>query len=288
MTTSAPYELKQRRQTWYVRYRVPRALQALGLPAEITRTLQTRDKREAQRRAPAVAVQIQAELGMVQPAFPTSDVRSVEVEAERLRKAIDAGVITEQEAQEVIALDAAVEAHLSTYKGPRDPQKGHPLSMPGSAVETIQRAYLRVADRNYRPLSEWVTEYLKEKGSGPHPLAPVTLAAKRSYLDAYMAVVGSRIDPRNITRQDAGRYVQNNVKNRTKRRGQAAPVAEKTMQEEVQHVSSFFAWLEDAEVIPSNPFRKLSGKVSPGKRGEQKEGKRRACLCRPCRVRCDL
>lgn len=177
MTANAPYSLKLRRQTWFIRHYVSVGLQAQGMPAEVTRSLGTRDKREAQLKAPAVAVQIQAELGMMRRTFPAADVRSVEDEAERLRKAIDARVITEREAQDMcpagLVLDMAVEAHLSTYRGQLDPRTGHPLDMPTSAVETIQRAYRRVADKNYRPLGEWIGEYLGQKGSGPDPLAAV-------------------------------------------------------------------------------------------------------------------
>ncbi len=289
MTANAPYTLKLRRQTWFIRFYVSRQLQAQGAPAEVTRSLGTRDKREAQRLAPAAAVRIQSELAVPERPFPIADVRSVEREAEHQRQAIDAGIVTPgavfdvdpwtDEAEELapcpaeLALDMAVEAHLNTYKGPRHPRTGHPLDMPASAVETIQRAYKRLGDRNYRPLDEWVAEYLTQKGSGPNPLAPVTLAAKRSYLGALVRAFGVRSDPRDITRKDAIKHVESVIKTRNKRRGSGAggevAISERTMIEEVSHVASFFAWLEDAEVIASNPFRKPAGLIASGKRGKK-------------------
>lgn len=53
-----PSYLKQYREGWYVRVRVPRELRSLVGTTEVKRTLKTRDKREAQRRKHAILAEI--------------------------------------------------------------------------------------------------------------------------------------------------------------------------------------------------------------------------------------
>lgn len=276
MPQNPPYCLKPRRRGWYVRYYVPRDQWPIWGSKEVERTLGTRDKREAARLAPAKVTEIQREIdtsiartGTFRA--PASDPHSIQQAADELSAAIKAGRITPGATMDEWgtvepcpvddALGRALDDHLDTYpEAERHPITGHPLNTHPSLPHILANAQRQLADPGYRPMSQWVSEYL----SSITHLVPATVQGRKTELARFTKWAGAQSDVRNFRGHNAVAYVDE-VINKWENRAYNTKVAA------LSKLTAFFAWVKPRAQLDSNPFDRVQSQIVKSNRGTEKK-----------------
>ncbi|MGQ4584149.1 DUF6538 domain-containing protein [Lysobacter sp. F60174L2] len=261
--TRAPSYLKQRGLGWYVQLAVPREHQAAVGQKVLLRSLQTRDRVEANRRKHAAIAELQALIASAVARAPNpslSDTPEGLLElATRAREGIEAG--TEDPDQAEAGFDAAVEDFLddqAAHLGRDD--EGNPR-LPPEALSKVRRGYKVLSGSLSRTLAKRTEAYLEE--SAGH-LTAQTVDEKRRHLAAFLDWFGSDREPLEVSRKVAGTYVADVVQKRTRKGPDGAPVplSASARQKEVGTLRTFFAWLSARGSIDANPFDRLTVRES--------------------------
>jgi hypothetical protein len=257
---------------WYVQLSVPRDIQETVGAKVLTRSLQTRDLAEANRRKHAVLAEWQALFAQAAAQDVPPPKRPVEETPERLlqiaieeREAIEAGERDPEEAE--AGLDAAMDRYLDQQAARlgRD-SEGYP-PLPPDAHAILQRATRTLSGQLQRSLGRHVERYLEEVAEH---LTAQTIGDKRRHLAAFQEWFGSEREPREVTRSNAGSYVAQVIQKRTQKSngGGARPLSATTRKKEVSDLRSFFDWLAARGTVEANPFDRMSGTVKTSTRGK--------------------
>lgn len=256
--------LMKRRQTWYVRVRVPPSLQERAGKDHILRSLKTRDYVEACRRRHAVVAEIKAWLESLRHPQPEprelSSLPGLGDHAKEIRQQLEAGKLDPETAGGVWS--AALDFHLKQY--PVD-NTGRP-DADERTVKAIQDMGRVALDPMVYTLDMAAEDHLAEAA---HRVRKQTLNARRRRIEAFRSWLGHDADLRDITREQAGRYVTDVLM----RQGRAP----KTTQDTLSDLSAFFRWCVDRGRTGTNPFEGLSRTVRGTQRGtrEKAQSKRR-------------
>lgn len=274
MPQNPPYTLKLRRRVWFVRYYVPREHWPTWGSREIERTLGTRDGKAAASLAPAKVTEIQREIsqrvarvGTVR--VPASDPHSIQQTADEMSAALRDGRIKagatmnehgEWEPCPVdAALDRALDAHLDTYpEADRHPITGHPSATHPRLPDVLTHAHRQLSDPGYKPLSQWVSEYLK---SIAH-LAPATVQGRKTELARFTKWAGAQSDVRMFRPHNAAAYVDEII-NKWDRKPNTKIAA-------LGKLTGFFAWVKFRAQLDFNPFDRVSSQITKSNRGTEK------------------
>lgn len=267
--TRAPSYLKQRGLGWYVQLAVPREHQAAVGQKVLLRSLQTRDRVEANRRKHAAIAELQALIASAVARAPNpslSDTPEGLLElATRAREGIEAG--TDDPDQAEAGFDAAVEDFLDDQAARlgRD-DEGNPR-LPPDALAKVRRGYKALSGSLSRTLGKRADAYLEE--SSGH-LTAQTVDEKRRHLSAFLDWFGSDREPHEVSRKVAGTYVADVVQKRTRKdpKGAAVSLSASARQKEVGNLRAFFGWLSARGSIDANPFDRLSATVRESSRGK--------------------
>jgi len=264
--------LKQRKQGWYVRVKVPTAAQEAFGSKTITRSLHTRDKAEASRRKHAVVVELFALIDKVAGlhAAASSEPRGLSPEdilksALAEREAIEAGDQRPLDAER--ALDATVEDFLGQQAALQGTgSHGRPRIAP-TAEAVIKSAYKALRGAPDLFLSRDVEVYLKEQGLR---LTAQTVADKRKRLESFVLWFGGEREASEVTRKVAGEYVTQVVQNRTQKDdvGSEVPLSPTTLGKEVSDLRTFFQWLQDRGALDTNPFHGMASTIKESSRAK--------------------
>jgi integrase len=267
----APSYLKRRRLGWYVQLTVPRDIQETVGAKVLTRSLQTQDLAEANRRKHAVLAEWHALFAQAAAQDAPPPKRPVRETPERLlqiaieeREAIDAGERDPEEAE--AGLDAAMDRYLDQQaeRLGRD-SEGYP-PLPPEAHAILQRASRTLSGQLQRSLGRHVERYLEEVAEH---LTAQTVGDKRRRLAAFQNWFGSEREPSEVTRTIAGSYVSQVIQKRTqKRAGVVTPLSPTTRKKEVSDLRSFFDWIAARGIVEANPFDRMSGTVKTSTRGK--------------------
>lgn len=256
--------LMKRRQTWYVRVRVPPSLQEAVGTDHILKSLQTRDYVEACLRRHAVVAEIKARLDSLRNAqrgpVELSSVQELHSQSKEIRQQLEVGAMDPETAGD--AWSAALDFHLKQY--PVDD-----TGRPDADEQTVKaiRDMGRVAlDPMIYTLDMAAESHLAEAAQR---VRKQTLNARRRRIEAFRSWLDHDADLRDITREQAGRYVTDVLT----RQGRAP----KTTQDTLSDLSAFFQWCVDRGRADTNPFAGLSRTVRGTQRGtrEKAQSKRR-------------
>lgn len=124
--------LIRRRQTWYVRVRVPPGLSHIVGKNEIVKTLQTRDLSEARHRRWKVVEQIKTFLSTLERKKPDTELDKLMLAARQIRDRLRLNLSPDPEAEQH-GWDALIDQYISReYKGDSE-------AMPEEEAEIIRR-----------------------------------------------------------------------------------------------------------------------------------------------------
>lgn len=257
----SPSNLKQRGRTWYVRVGInPKFWEAIGR-REVVRSLQTKDRRKAERLKHGAIVEIRKEienmiLASEAAEVPPSDPRWLKAAARSIRASVASGEIEQDLASRMI--EELREQHYQAAGLMPAPSVLHSDLPDDVPVKDYAVAANRlVNDPEFMPLSEAVTDYLNSIESR---VQKSTYSAKQKRLDDLKAWAGPDIAIADITRRMASQYVSD----RLVRNGRA----NKTNRDHVATLSTFFRYLIDSGRLEgSNPFTRQMGQLEDSKRG---------------------
>jgi integrase len=261
--------LKRRGHMYFARYYVPANLQATYGRAEVLRTLKTRDRMEAQRLLPAALVKLANEVsravGSQGRPTPSDGLQDAYAEAlqqnfapllEAFRSRFRAGDATAPEALlDTIELVMEQQPDYWADVTHLTPQE---LAERAAAPSDLVDAFAWAKEPEMRTLGEWLEEYLTHKARDGCKAG--TVATMRRFNERMVRHFGGRTDPRNLSRPAAERYVRQEIDRRTTTRGE--PLAHATRELEVTMVIGFLAWLADGGIISSNPFARLTNRLT--------------------------
>lgn len=244
--------LQRRRQVWFVRLTVPPELRAAVGRRELIRTLGTRDISEANRRKHAVLAELQRALDLAagngEP--PKDSPEFIRWAAKQARAAMLAGNLDKDTAAEELerTRDNWLE-HLGRVHG-LDPETGHP-NVPDTFAEASRRARL-----DAKPLSEAIEKYLAEVKNF---VRNQTHHDKRRHLREFTDWLGADLEPKEITKAIAGRYVTEKLLKRD--------VAPRTVKARLSSLSSLWQWLDGRGMVDANPWERMGRTIKQSTRG---------------------
>ena len=258
----SPTYLKQRRRGWYVQLAVPKHLQESMGRKVLTRSLQTRDRAEAMRRRHRVIAELQ-DLIAGTPEVPASGTpEALLAQALHYRKEIEAGTLDTHDAE--ASLDHSLDQLLSKEaKVLGIDAEGHPL-LPPEAESTIRRATKALSGSLEGTLGYQLQAHLTEAAKR---LTAQTMAEKTKRLEAFCAWFGDDNDCTDVSRQVAGRYVSEVIRQRT-HGGTGKPLSAATMRKEVSDLRAWFDELLIHGVVELNPFDRMSSHIKESTRGK--------------------
>lgn len=246
--------LKLRKETWYARLKVPRTLRSIVGTSEIVRSLHTRDLGEADRRKHAALAEMYAELERIESksVMPLDSAKALVATARELAGAVTGGRATRREA------DLALQIHLREQASDLDVQAQAVGTTPAQIVERtlmLARRTLR-GGRVYR-ISKTIRTYLAERA--PH-VTNQTLEQKEKQLGELADWMGSGTEVTTLTREQAGRYVQEKLLTK----GNSL----KTVKDTLSHLRAFWGWLAGRGIVEVNVFEGISHTLRGSTRGK--------------------
>lgn len=235
--------LKQRRQGWYVRVRVPPSLHAQVGP-EIVRSLHTKDLRQAQLKRHAAVAEIKAYL---------DSLRRQDADADIIRAAKETRRQMEERPE-----DNAEEGFDIWVEQFRDKPSTDP------AVSLAYRIISGDADGLF--LKDALDLHLKEIEGR---VLKQTMNARKRRVEAFIDFVGAATLLADVTRKQAGQYLTEKLN--------PSGRSVKTRKDTTQDIGAFFGWCRDRGYIDTNPFEGISRTIRDTTRGtrEKLEKKRR-------------
>lgn len=247
--------LIRRKQTWYVRKRVPKEAQhALG--KELVQTTETRNLDEARRRRWAILAEMQDRIDIASssrdPGTPSWVVNKAK---EMVRSAREGGHAAD--AVNEVGLDWLIDELTKLRKLPLD-SDGHPVIPDDSTEDAIKTAASMIHAGPYASLlSATVDTYLREHEK---EWIPQTYNAKKRHLEAFLKW-HKDLPVESVSRRAAGRYVEVLLS-----RGNAP----KTVRDELSNLGAFFVWARARGYVDANPFEGMSKSIAESKRGGQR------------------
>ncbi len=246
--------LKLRKCSWYVRLKVPRSLRKIVRKSEIVRALHTRDFVEANRRKHAALAEIHDELARIEAksVMPLDSANALLETARTLAEAVTTGGATQPEA------DLAMQIHLREQTAKLETQAYGIGVSPAQIVERTLILARRTLNggRVYR-ISRTILDYLKEKA--PH-VTMQTLDQKERQLGELADWLGSHTEVITLTRQQAGRYVQEKLLTKDH--------SIKTVKDTLSHLRAFWSWLMGRGIVDINVFDGISQTLRASTRGK--------------------
>ncbi|ADE15030.1 integrase family protein [Nitrosococcus halophilus Nc 4] len=258
--------LLRRRQTWYIRIRVPDSLYPVIGKKHITRSLKTRDIHEARARRWSVVKEIKAYLNaQARQGFIAPDSPEVIIQrAKETRNEINLGLEDPENAEIVwdVYVDQLIDRH-----GKPDPETGEP-KVDEAIVTAVRLGYEIISSGKGVMLASQALEENLEELRGRQVLNQ-TIRARERRVNAFLRWLGGDRKLKEISREDAGRYVTQVLLKRGN--------SQKTVKDTISDLSAFFNWAMERGQTVSNPFRGMSKSVRDTTRGtrEKKNGKRR-------------
>lgn len=268
MARKSPSYLKLRRLGWYVQLAVPRdRWQAVGAKV-LTRSLHTRDRREADLRKHAVIAELHSLIAQAAVSPAKSPARTAEdllAHAIEIREEVEVGEHDPEGA--AAGFDAMVDDFLDIAARRYGRNSEGVPQMPPESFDAIRRAHRVMSGRIEYTLGRQVERYLADS----EHLTAQTIDDKRRWLSAFVEWFGSDREAQEVTRRVAGTYVAEVIQRRTQRPPQgerAVPLSPITRKKEVSALRSFFAWVAARGVIDTNPFDRVAGTVQESARGK--------------------
>jgi integrase len=247
--------LIQRRSTWYARLVVPTAHRAAFGRRQIVMTLGTTDLRVARQRRHAALARMHSMVTQATRGVTRGSPTGILADAQSLLDEVNAGRMDREDAEDAFsaAMDRTLDAAAKKYGV--DPEDGHPR-LPESDAEALRLANRVFAGERITLMSDAVERYLEETKAR---VTAGTLNAKTRQLKAFTDWLKADVPVTSITRQRAGRYVNEQLL----KRGAAV----KTTRGELSSLSAFWNWLETRGEVSANVWLRLSGTVRESTRG---------------------
>jgi len=246
--------LLKRKQTWYVRKRIPPSLSHV-LGTEIQRTTGTRDLDEARRRRWAILADIQRQIDFAREragSVPGS-ADWIKAEARAILQSVRDGE-TEQDTADHVAIDYLL-SELVKLKGYKLDAHGHPIITDEKVSQAVTgAAELLSGGPDLIRLSDAIAEYLSKKAH----LRPSTLKSKARRLNAFRDWSGDKA-VRVIAPLDAGQYISEVLLTRTD--------TSKTSEDTINTLGAFFKWARRRGYTETNPFEGQTEDVKGSTRG---------------------
>lgn len=252
--------LIKRKETWYVRKRVPKDAQHV-LGRELTQTTQTQNLNEARSLRWSILASMQQRIDAARASRdPGSPAWVVNYAKEALRS-IRQGE-TDQAVVDETGLDLLID-QLTKLRGFKLDEHGNPI-IPDEATDAAldSASALLGAGPDASLLSDAIETYLDEKERGN--IAAKTISAKRRRLEAFKDWHGDR-PIETVTRRAAGRYTELLLSR------ERAP---KTTRDELSDLGAFFKWARQRGRVEYNPFDGMGSTVTESSRGGTKFSRR--------------
>lgn len=266
----SPSYLKRRGTIWYAQLFVPLDRQSAVGAKVLTQSLGTSDKAEANRLKHSVLAEMQRRIQGARVATPATDtqegVEALLAAALDLRQGVESG---EDPGNAERAFDASLDALLDSQARIHGvDEHGHPR-LPAGTLGTIRRAHKAISGTLADTLGQRVEAYLSERSG---PLRVRTVDEKRRHLMSFAEWFGVDRVCTEVTRRDAGRYVETVIQRRTRTLPDSttAILSESARAKETSSLRSFFEWVMLRGVIDSNPFDRMSTSMRSSKRGKEK------------------
>jgi integrase len=253
--------LLKRKQTWYVRKRIPPSLSHV-LGAEIQRTTGTRDLDEARRRRWAIlaAIQRQIDFARERAGSVPGSADWVKSEARAMLQSVRDGE-TSRDTIDHVGLDYLL-SELVKLKGYRLDAHGHPIITDEKVSQAVTgAAELLSGGPDLIRLSDSIQQYISENSH----LQPSTIKSKRRRLTVFADWTGDK-PVGAITRMDTGRYLSEVLLTRK--------ASAKTTQDTIGTLGTFFKWARLRGFTETNPFEGQTATVKSSTRGGQKYTRR--------------
>ena len=255
--TPLPSYLKQRRLGWYVQLSVPLSRQAALGCKTLTRSLQTRDPKEAERRRHRVIAELQALIETAAPQLAEDTPQGILETAREARAAVDAGTLQRKDAEH--GLEAAIEDYLETQaRKVGVDAEGNPR-VPPEVIATINQANRLLTGNPALTVGYQAERFLSQVEASK--LTRQTVGDKRRHLEAFLDWIGRDTECRRITKARASAFVDDVIVHRD--------VSQQTKRNAVNVPREFFDWIEARGVVNANPFAKLGRLLKDSKRGKE-------------------
>lgn len=256
--------LVKRHNTWSVRVIIPKHLRdAIGL-REITKSLKTPSLAVANRLKHPIIGEARKLIAVAELSYqsrqsstPASNTGNADADAllaelGLLRRRVLMGMVTPEDSD--IEHDVLVDRAYNLQER---------TELPSTTTDALSHAFYAAADTSIMPLSEAIDLYLEERKS---TITQATYKAKKRHLKTLQDYVGSDIDIRKVSRQQAGQYVTGFLHHRD--------LTVRSMRIVLANISAFFGWAEVRGMVDENPFRRMSGLLSVSSRGTSDDRRR--------------
>lgn len=265
----SPSYLKRRGTVWYAQLSVPLDRQAAVGAKVLTQSLGTSDKAEANRLKHAVLADMQKRIQGTQAAPVAGripDAEAILASALELRSGVESGADAGNAER---AFDAGLDKFLDAQARKHGVEEdGHPR-LPPATLSTLRRAHKALNGTLADTLGQRIETYLSERAG---PLRVRTVDEKRRHLMSFADWFGVDRGCAEVTRKDAGRYVEAVIQRRRRSLpdGEIAILSESARAKETSSLRSFFEWVMLRGVTDSNPFDRMSTSMRSSKRGKEK------------------
>lgn len=265
----SPSYLKRRGTVWYAQLSVPLDRQAAVGAKVLTQSLGTSDKAEANRLKHAVLADMHKRVQGTQAtpvAGRTPDAEAILASAHELRSGVESGADVGNAER---AFDAGLDKFLDAQARKHGvDEEGHPR-LPPATLSTLRRAHKALNGTLADTLGQRIETYLSERAG---PLRVRTVDEKRRHLMSFAEWFGVDRGCSEVSRRDAGRYVEVVIQRRERVRpdGTITVLSESARAKETSSLRSFFEWVMLRGVTDSNPFDRMSTSMRSSKRGKER------------------
>lgn len=265
----APSYLKRRGTVWYAQLSVPLDRQAALGAKVLTQSLGTSDKAEANRLKHAVLADMQKKIRRTETApvvVCAPDAEAILASAVELRSGVESGADAGNAER---AFDAGLDKFLDAQGRKHGvDEEGHP-HLPPATLSTLRRAHKALNGTLADTLGQRIETYLSERAG---PLRVRTVDEKRRHLMSFAEWFGVDRGCTEVTRKDAGRYVETIIQRRVRilPNGAQTTLSDSARAKETSSLRSFFEWVMLRGAADSNPFDRMSKSMRPSKRGKEK------------------
>lgn len=255
--------LQKRRQTWYLKLRVPAHVVPVLGKEFICRSLQTRDLREANKKKHELLAYYQKQFDLIERTAehetPLSRVvdYSKELAFKQKHNLIDPNTAAE-------LWSIAVDTHLERHNTGMDEETGNYLTDDETATR-LHNAGLLVDDPDRVTLSQVREVYLTETAKR---VRQQTIDAKRQRINAFLKWLKIDKEPHKVKKKDAGKFLTEYL--------MIQDLSPKSKKDFISDLSAFFNWMAGRGQIEFNPFQGLSGTIKENSRGSSSDSDRRA------------